>query len=71
MTINDMLETGVVIQGCIQVMAYNDEKDEYETVYREWSDNGLMNHIDESWADKQVGYMYSPYGANCLVIEVA
>ena len=71
MTINDMLEQGVVLQGHIEVRQYNSDADDYETVYDEWEDNGLMSRIDEPWADMHVGYIYSPYGRNGLTIEVA
>lgn len=70
MTINDMLEQGVVLQGFIEVRQYVPERDEYETVFDSREDNGLMGRIDEPWADCQVGYVYSPYGRNGLTIEV-
>lgn len=71
MTINEMLATGIVLQGAIEVRAYDEERDEYVTVFDELCDNGLMMHVDEPWADMEVGYIYSPYGMNGLTIEVA
>lgn len=71
MTLNDMLETGIVLQGSIEVKRYDNMKDEYVTVFNELCVDGLMGHVDESWADCEVGYMYSPYGMNGMTIEVA
>lgn len=70
MTINDMLEQGIVLQGFIEVRQYIPCKDEYETVFESLEENGLMHHIDEPWADCQIGYIYSPYGSNGMTIEV-
>lgn len=71
MSVNEMLASGVVLQGAIEVRAYDPDIDEYVTVFDELCDNGLMGHVDEPWADMAVGYVYSPYGMNGMVIEVA
>ena len=70
MTINDMLEQGVVLQGYIEVKQYNPDTDEYETVFDDLAEDGLMYHVEEPWADCSVGYVYSPYGQNGMTIEV-
>lgn len=70
MTINDMLATGVVLQGCIEVMAYDPVQDERYTAFESVEDNGLMGRIEEPWADEPVGYIYCAYGSNALTIEV-
>jgi len=70
MTINDMLEQGIVLQGFIEVKQYNPEMDEYETVFESLEENGLMMHVEAPWAYCQVGYIYSPYGFNGMTIEV-
>lgn len=70
MTINDMLEQGIVLQGFIEVRQYDPKTDERFTAHSELHDNGLMGRIDEPWADLPIGYMYSPYGSNGLTIEV-
>jgi len=71
MTINDMLKQGIILQGYIEVRQYDPEKDDYFTAFDGLEENGLMDHVDEQWANMPVGYVYSPYGANCLTIEVA
>ena len=71
MTINDMLEQGIVLQGFIEVRQYDPERDEHVTVFDSWEDTGLMSRIEEPWADCAVGYIYSPYGRNGMTIEVA
>ena len=70
MTINDMLEQGIVLQGHIEVRQYDPETDERFTAHSDLHDNGLMGRVDEAWANLPVGYMYSPYGCNGMVIEV-
>lgn len=70
MTINDMLASGIVLQGYIEVRQYDPEADERFTAFSSLEDNGLMCHIDEAWADLPVGYMYCPYGSNGMTIEV-
>ena len=70
MTINDMLASGIVLQGYIEVRQYDPETDERFTAFSSLEDDGLMGHIDEAWADLEVGYMYSPYGSNGMTIEV-
>ena len=71
MTINDMLATGIVLQGFIEVRQYDEEADEYFTVFDSLEEHGLYHHVDEPWADKAVGYIYSPYWSNGITIEVA
>lgn len=70
MTINDMLASGIVLQGGIEVRQYDPERDGYVTVFDELCYNGLMGRVDEPWADCEVGYIYSPYGMNGMTIEV-
>lgn len=70
MTINDMLESGITLQGYIEVRQYDPEKDERFTAFSRWEDNGLMCRIDEPWADLPVGYIYCAYGSDTLTIEV-
>ena len=70
MTINEMLEQGITLQGHIVISQYDPEADERFTVYEEVAGNGLQHHVDEPWADMPVGYMYSPYGMNGMTIEV-
>ena len=71
MTINDMLEQGITLQGYIEVRQYDPEKDEYFTAFEALEENGLQMHVDEPWADLEVGYIYSAYCSNSLTIEVA
>jgi len=70
MSINDMLATGIVLQGYIEVRQYDPELDERFTAFEGLEDDGLMGRIDEPWADLPVGYIYNAYGSNALTIEV-
>ena len=58
------------VAGPCRGQAVRPERDERITAHSELHDNGLMGHVDEGWADLFVGYMYSPYGCNGMVIEV-
>ena len=70
MTINEMLEQGIVLQGSIEIRQYDADIDGYETVFDDVVDDGLMYHVDEPWADCSVGYIYCAYGRNGMTIEV-
>ena len=70
MSINDMIEQGIVFQGCIEVMQYDPEKDERFAAFDGIEEYGWHSPIEEPWADLPVGYIYSPYGCYGMVIEV-
>ena len=70
MTINDMIEQGIVFQGSIEVRQYDPEKDERFTAFDGIEYDGWCAPLEEPWADLPVGHIYSPYGLNGMVIEV-
>ena len=65
MTINDLLEQGVGIQGPVRVIGVRDSCDH---VYFE----GLANWyliVDEEWADADMTYLYSDSRGMSIEIE--
>ena len=69
-TLNDMMEQGIVLQGDIKVMQYDEERDDYFTVFSNVEINGLYHRIDEQWADLPISYIYTERTERQLVIEV-
>ena len=70
MSINDMIEAGIIFQGSIEIRQYDPAKDERFTAFEGFDEYGWIQTIDEEWAELPVGYIYSPYGLNGLTIEV-
>lgn len=68
MTINDMLEQGVIFQGKIQVDTWNDDGDSI-VLFESDGVTELKDYVYESWADKNVAHIF-PWGSNWLQFEV-
>ena len=67
MTINDMLEQGVVVQGRVRVISVDDggETTHFESLRVDW--HGARAG---EWADLDVNYLYvNPYGCLCIEVE--
>lgn len=58
MTINELLEAGIILQGLGKV--YDLDRDGNETVYykTEITPEVFYSPIDEEWADLEIGYMF-------------
>ena len=65
MTINDLLEQGVGIQGPVRVIGVRDSCDH---VYFEGLANWYLS-VDEEWADTDMTYLYSDSRGMSIEIE--
>lgn len=65
MSINDLLENGIEIQGQTTIKRYVDENDEYITLFE--GENIVI--CDNDIRDKNIKYMYAVYGSG-LIIEI-
>lgn len=69
MTIQDLLDSGIVIQGGVIIKRWLDEVERYETLYND--DNFDLNKPDSDISNLVVTYMYADSRMHrCMVIEV-
>jgi len=70
MTINDILDAGIGIEGTVEIRAYKNEEDYASYTKREW--DSIYSKIPERVRDLDIDYMFSQmdetYGS-FLVIE--
>jgi hypothetical protein len=70
MTINDMIDAGICIEGTVEIRAYRNEEDYASYTKREW--DSIYSKIPERVRELDVDYMFAQanevYGS-FLVIE--
>ena len=70
MAIRDMVESGVRLQGRIQVTRFDIEKESLDVLYdEETGDHVFLTTENEDFIDNEILYIYSDDGM--IVIEVA
>ena len=67
MTINDMLEAGMTIEGRVCIRAWDDDADVYNTDVDK-GDFDQMHTWDDIWLDTPIEYMFAEN--DTLIIEI-
>lgn len=60
MTLRDLIESGINIEGYIKIQCWEDEDN--PTIYAEGNNNGI--DIPEEYMDREVAYIF-PYNTGC------
>lgn len=66
MTIRDLMEQGIYLQGLISVIKWDDKMKDAEAIYCQSNENG--ENIPEEILDLEIKYIYAE--DNNLIIEV-
>lgn len=74
MTIRDLLENGIEIQGPLKIARFNMEKEDLETLYESLDpEHILLKDENEDFTETDIRYMYTvslSNGVAMMVIEV-